>query len=132
MRRAALAAVGVLILLAGSSARAHHGYSTFFDPKERTITIEGDLQSLLYANPHVVMKIRAADSTVYTVTWQAALWVERQAGVTKSTFQVGDHLIVIGAPSRDPASHEVTMVREVRRPRDRWRWRSDTPFAQPS
>lgn len=129
MRRTVLAVVGAIIL-AGSSVPAHHGYSTFFDPKDRTVAVEGDLENLLYANPHVVMKIRA-DDAVYTVTWQAATWVERNAGVMKSTFQVGDHLIIIGAPSRDPASHEVTMVREVRRPRDRWTWRSDTPFAQP-
>lgn len=95
MRRIVFAAVGVLIL-AGSSARAHHGYATFFDPRDRPVAIEGDLENLLYANPHVVMKIRAADSTVYTVTWQAAMWAERNAGVTKSTFKVGDRLIVTG------------------------------------
>jgi hypothetical protein len=78
------------------------------------------------------MKIRAADSTIYTITWQARTWVERQAGVTKSTFQIGDHLIVIGSPSRDATSREVTLVREVRRPADQWIWRSTTEFAKPS
>jgi hypothetical protein len=126
-----LAIAGVL-LLAGSAPRAHHGYTTFHDPQDRTVAIEGSLESLLYANPHVVMKIRAADSQVYTITWQAATWVERNAGVTKATFNAGDQLIVIGAPSRDPGSPEVTMVQEVRRPRDQWSWRSTTPFAPPS
>jgi hypothetical protein len=90
------------------------------------------LVSLVYGNPHVVMKIRAADSSVYTVTWQAARWVERNAGVTASTFHVSDHLIVVGAPSHDAASHEVTLVREVQRPRDGWMWRSNDAFAKPS
>ena len=36
---------------------AHHGYKTFFDPKERTTAIEGTLEQLLYANPHVVMPL---------------------------------------------------------------------------
>ena len=132
MRRSARSIVTLIFLLCGVAARAHHGYATFFDPTERTVAIEGQLESLLYTNPHVVMKIRAANSTVYTVTWQAAAWVERNARVTKSTFTTGDHLIVIGAPSRDPASHEVTLVREVRRPRDQWSWRSTVPFAPPS
>src|SRR5688572_10337256 len=132
MRRTHLAVMIVVILTASVDARAHHGYATFFDPKDRTVAIEGALESLVYANPHIVMKIRAADSTVYTVTWQAATWAERNAGVSKSTFTVGDHLIIIGAPSRDPASRAVTLVREVRRPRDQWMWRSDVPFAQPS
>ena len=46
--------------------------------------------------------------------------------------KIGDHLMVIGAPSRDPASHDVTLVREVQRPRDGWSWRSNAPFVQPS
>ena len=131
MKRLVLAIAGVL-LLATSAPRAHHGYTTFYHPQDRTVAIEGNLESLLYANPHVVMKIRAANSEIYTVTWQAATWVERNAGVTKATFSVGDHLIVIGAPSRDPASRDVTMVQEVRRPLDQWSWRSSAPFAPPS
>ena len=123
--------VGVLIL-AATSVRAHHSYAGFFDPKERTVSIEGTLEDLLYANPHVVMKIRAVDSTVYTVTWQSSMWVKRQARVQKDTFKKGDHLVVVGAPSRDPESHEVTQVREVRRPSDQWTWRDPTAFAPPS
>ena len=124
-------AVGVLIL-AATSVRAHHSYAGFHDPKELTVSIEGTLEDLLYANPHVVMKIRASDSTVYAVTWQSSMWVKRQAGVLKDTFKIGDRLVVIGAPSRDPESREVTLVREVRRPRDQWSWRSTLPFAPPS
>jgi hypothetical protein len=132
MRRNILAAVAVVVVCANTGARAHHSYAGFFDPKERTVAVEGRLESLLFANPHVVMKIRAADSTLYTVTWQARTWVERQAAVTKSTFQIGDHLVVIGSPSRDANSREVTLVREVRRPSDQWIWRSTTEFAKPS
>ena len=132
MRRTAVAVVGALILAGGSAAYAHHGYANFYSPTERTVSIEGNLESLLYANPHVVMKIRAADSTVYTVAWQAVGWVERNAGVTKTTFKVGDHLIVTGSPARDPASREVTLLREVRRPRDGWNWRSNSLFVPPS
>jgi hypothetical protein len=131
MRHTLLTMLAAMALV-GTSVEAHHSYAGFFPPTERTVTIEGNLESVLYANPHVVLKIRAADATVYTVTWQAAMWVERRAGVTKSTFSVGDYLIVTGAPSRDPQSHEVTQVREVRRPRDSWSWRDDTPFAPPS
>jgi len=131
MRRWVLAIVGVVVL-AGTLAHAHHGYAAFYPPTERTVAIEGDLESLVYANPHVVMKVRAADSTLYTAIWQAPGWVQRAAGVTGATFQAGDHLVITGSPARDPASHDVTMLREVRRPRDGWMWRSTTPFAPPS
>lgn len=126
-----VAAVGIVIL-ASASLPAHHSYAGFFDPQERTVSIEGTLEHILYANPHVVLKIRAADRTVYTVTWQSSMWVKRQARVMKDTFKVGDHLVVIGAPAHDPESREVTLVREVRRPRDEWSWRSEMPFAPPS
>jgi hypothetical protein len=132
MKRILVAVLGAIVLAGTSVVWAHHGYATFFKPTDRTVAIEGDLENLLYANPHVVMEIRAADSTIYTVTWQASRWVERNAGVTRTTFKVGDHLIITAAPSRDPASHEVTQVREVRRPRDGWMWRSTTPFRPPS
>jgi hypothetical protein len=132
MRSTAVLCVVAALLVASATASAHHGYGGFFDPKDRTVAVEGDLVSLVYGNPHVIMKIRAADAGVYTVTWQAARWVERNAGVTASTFHVGDHLIVVGAPSHDAASHEVTRVREVQRPRDGWMWRSNDAFAKPS
>ena len=132
MKRILVAALSAIVLAGNSVAWAHHGYATFFNPADRTVAIEGDLENLLYANPHVVMKIRAADSTIYSVTWQASRWVARNAGVTKSTFKVGDHLIITAAPSRDPASREVTQLREVRRPRDGWMWRSTSPFRPPS
>jgi hypothetical protein len=124
-------AVGIL-LLAATSLRAHHSYAGFFDPRERTVSVAGTLENILYANPHVVMKIRAADSTVYTVTWQSAMWVKRQARVQKDTFKPGDQLLIVGAPSRDPESHEVTQVREVRRASDQWSWRHTIAFAPPS
>jgi hypothetical protein len=98
----------------------------------RTATVEGALEELRYANPHVVMMIRGADSTLYAVTWQSAFWVHQFAHVTPATFNVGDYLVVTAAPSRDPSSHELARVREVRRPRDGWTWRDSQPFAEPS
>ena len=132
MRRPVPAVAIFVFLAADVTILAHHGYAGFFDPSERTVAVEGTVEGLVYANPHVVMTIRVADSTLYTVTWQAAIWLERNAGVSKSTFREGDRLIIVGAPSRDPASRDVTLVREVRRPRDGWRWRSSVPFAPPS
>ena len=63
MKRILAAALGTAILAGNSVAWAHHGYATFFSPMDRTVAIEGDLESLLYANPHVVMKIRSVQQT---------------------------------------------------------------------
>jgi Family of unknown function (DUF6152) len=128
MKHTVLAILGALVL-ASHAAQAHHGYAGFF--LDRTVVVEGDIEDLLYANPHVVMKIRAADSTLYTVAWQGRWWVEAYAGVKKTTFTVGDQVIMSAAPSRDPASHELAVVREVRRPRDGWHWKTQSPFPPP-
>jgi hypothetical protein len=126
MRRATILAIVGSLVLAGSSVRAHHGYANFF--LDQTLTVEGGLESIRYANPHVVLQIRTADSRLYTATWGPVHQVER-AGVTKTTLKIGDHVIVSGAPPRDPASHELMPVWEVRRPRDGWKWQGSGPRA---
>jgi uncharacterized protein DUF6152 len=117
MRRM-LPAVILTLVLTGSSARAHHSYPNFL--LDQKASVEGEIEELRYANPHVVLKIRTAEGVVYTAEWQAASWLEYHAHVTLTTFRVGDHVIVSGAPSRDPASHALVRLKEVRRPRDGW------------
>ena len=118
MKRTALAVVGVIVL-AGGSARAHHGYADFY--LNQTVSVEGDIEDIRFVNPHVVLKVRAANSTVYTATWQGPYRLARK-GVTSTTLKVGDHIVVSGCPPRDPTSHELMPLRAVRRPRDGWSW----------
>jgi len=54
------------------------------------------------------------------------------AKATRNTFHIGDKLVVIGAPARNESSTEIALVREVRRPRDGWQWRSGLSFASPA
>ena len=124
MNRRFLIAIAAL-LLGGVTIRAHHGYADFF--LDQRVTIEGDIDDLQYANPHLVFRIRTSDSTVYTVTWLAASQLEYRAHLTRTTFQVGDHLIVSGAPNRNPAVHEISAVKEVLRPSDGWHWGVSQP-----
>jgi hypothetical protein len=113
-----LPAVIVILFLAGIPARAHHSYPAFL--LQQKVSVEGQIEELRYANPHVVLKIRTAEGVVYSAEWQAASWLQYHAHVTLTTLRVGDHVIVVGAPSRDPASHELVRLKEVHRPRDGW------------
>ena len=108
----------VLVVLAGSSAHAHHSHSGFL--LDQKVSVEGALEQLTYANPHVLLRIRTAEGVLYTAEWQAASWLQYHAHVTLTTLRVGDRVVVIGSPSRDPASHELVQLKEVRRPRDGW------------
>jgi hypothetical protein len=116
-----LPAVAAILLLAGIPAQAHHFPAGFrLDQKQ---TVEGRLEEIKYANPHVVLFIRTADGTLYSAEWQAASWLQFRAHVMLTTLRVGDELVVTGAPSREPESHELVRLREVRRPRDGWTYK---------
>jgi len=116
-----LPVVTAILLLAGISAQAHHFPAGFQLDQKRTV--EGRLVEIKYTNPHVVLFIRTADGTLYSAEWQAASWLRFRAHVMLTTLRVGDELVVTGAPSREPESHELVRLREVRRPRDGWTYK---------
>ncbi len=120
MRRSFPAIIGILVL-AGTSVRAHHTHPDFL--LDQTARVEGTLEELKYANPHVLLKIRTAEGVVYSAEWQAASWLQFHAHVTLTTLRVGDLLVVSGAPARDPAARELVRLKEVRRLRDGWTYR---------
>jgi hypothetical protein len=122
MRRMLIAVLSLLVLGTRSSD-AHHGYADYVT--ERRITVEGVLEEIQFTNPHVIMRLRTADSTMYICIWQSALWVGQVANVTASTFRIGDQLVINGAPSRSANLKELASLREVRRPRDEWVWRAN-------
>src|SRR4029077_19160784 len=109
-------------ILSGGSALAHHSYNDFFT--DRTVSVEGEVVRILLATPHVVLQIQAPDAT-YTATWGGAGQLGGQ-GVNRNTLKAGDHIIITGSPSRDSARHEISLLKDVRRPSDGWSW-SSTP-----
>ena len=139
MRRELFVLLGC-VLLAGTSATAHHSHPAFL--LDQVVSIEGDLVELKFANPHVLMKVRTAEGTVYTAEWQGKSWFENRdwesqhtdkrydkrcfVSVTPQTLKIDDHVVVTGSPHRDPNMFELVVLEEVRRPRDGWRWRSQT------
>ena len=118
-RTLAVAVAAFFVVSATTAVRAHHSYANF--DLDRTVTVEGRIDDILFANPHVVMKLRAGDGTVYTVTWNAAQQLSRQ-GVSPTHLKVGDSVGVTGSPSTK--SPEVSKIVEVTRPADGWTWRS--------
>ena len=115
-RLIALTCAGVL--LAAASLGAHHSYAAF--DREHPVSVEGDIDNLLFANPHVVVSLRTADGD-YKVEWGALNQMVRW-NITRDTLRVGDHVIVTAAPTHDPADRRLSIVREIRRPADGWRW----------
>ena len=135
MKRTALAVIGVMVL-AGISTSAHHSHPNFV--LDQNVAIEGDIESVQFKNPHVLIKLRTAAGTIYTAEWQGASWFKNRetenrltdkrydnwsyTAVTSNTLKVGDHIVVVGCPARDPALHELVVLKEVRLARNGWIW----------
>ena len=118
MKRTIVVLVGVVLLVGSVGLRAHHSYAQFSDD---IVSIEGTLEKMMFANPHVVLTIRARDASVYTAVWVAAFTLENR-GMKSTDLKVGDVIVVSGTPARDPAVHEISRLSEVRRVNDGWHW----------
>jgi hypothetical protein len=122
MTRTFIAATLATLIGAGQAA-AHHSYGAYYE--NETVSIEGTVQAIRFANPHVVVTLRTDASEIYTLEWQNLIQL-RHGNVGPDTLKAGDRVIVIGSPPRDPSSHTITLLREIRRPADGWRWRRTT------
>ena len=109
--------------LFGTSVYAHHSYGAYFE--NETVTIEGTIESIRFANPHVTFELRTDTGDVYTAEWQNLIQL-RHGNVGPDTLKAGDRVVVIASPPRDTSSHKITLLREVRRPSDGWLWRRTT------
>ena len=116
-------AVSLLALAVAAPAYAHHSFAATYREKD-SVTIEGELVQLDFRNPHsfVHLDVKEKDGTVvrYAVEWGGVGQLGQQ-GVTRDTLRVGDHVIITGAPGRNPADHRVRMV-TLKRPSDGFTW----------
>jgi len=116
-----VAAVGL-----GTSLAAHHSVATTYRVDER-VTIEGELVTLVYRNPHSYLHVMAPDRQ-----HQQRLWaIESSSGqqlrekLSAASLVPGDRVIVTGDPGRDEGTWRMRL-RTIVRPRDGWRW-TDNP-----
>lgn len=110
-------------LLTGAAAYAHHSFGATYNSKEQ-IKVEGKLVQFVFRNPHSFVYVEAPGERGTTQRW-AIEWSGAAAlggqGVTRETLRVGDHVIVIGRPSRSPGEYRVQML-SLKRPADGLTW----------
>ena len=93
-----------LVLISGvsaPSAHAHHSISGMYNTGEE-ITIEGIVAELRFLNPHPFLIVTVGDADSAT-QWLLEMDNRRELsriGMTSETLRPGDHVIVIGNPSR--------------------------------
>ena len=100
-------------------AYAHHSFGAFYSEQE-TITLDGTVSAFLYRNPHSFVDVETVDQHGNVTMW-AAEWFGSgrlsRIGVMPETFKTGDHVIITGAPGRNPNEHRVHL-KTIFRPSD--------------
>jgi hypothetical protein len=117
MKRIVLISIIVSLVTAGS-ALGHHGYNEY--DRNSAVTLEGTLQRVLWVNPHVVLTLETQNGD-YAVEWGAVSQLSRQ-GISAVPMKAGDHLVITGSINRNPEKRILTLLREINRPADGWRW----------
>jgi len=116
------AAAAIAACLGLSQVQAHHSYAQF--DHCQIVALEGEINYVEWVNPHIVISLRTKDVNAYRVEWFALGQLER-AGIAPETLKAGDHVVITGRAWRDPAFKLLSLLSEVRRPRDGWTWASE-------
>lgn len=94
--------VVIAVLLATTSALAHHSNSAF-DP-ETVVVLKGTVTQWLWTNPHVWIFLSVDDGQGGKTEWEIEgrpPGVLARSGWSRNTFQVGDTITVDFSPAKD-------------------------------
>ena len=122
-----VAVIVATAFLISAAAYAHHSFAgTYIEGK--LVKLEGDVVEFNIRNPHSFIVIEVTEKDGKKVKWGGewgGVTQLSQGGVTRFTLEVGDHLIIEGAPPRDTLDKKV-LVRKVWRPatdkKEAWEW----------
>jgi len=116
--------IAAAVLLSGIQLFAHHSFAaTYFEDKQQTI--EGDLVQFMFRNPHSYIQVENKNEKGEIVRW-AIEWggggqLGRQ-GVSRDTLKVGDHVVIVGNPGRNPEDHRLRLLRMKRTNGEPFTW----------
>jgi hypothetical protein len=126
MQRNALIVLIAAGLLWGAAASAHHSFAGTYIEHQLT-KIEGKIVEFNIRNPHSFILIEVMEDgkpVRWGGEWGGVTQLS-QGGVTRFTLEVGDYLVIEGAPPRDTLDKKV-LIRKVWRPatdkKPAWEW----------
>ncbi len=115
--------VVVGLMLTAIPAVAHHSHSATYDERSR-ITLEGTVVQVLVRNPHSWIHVEAkgedGEMHRWAGEWGSAAQLLR-GGVSGKSFKIGDKVVVVGNPGRNPKDFRFAVV-NITRPSDGWSW----------
>ena len=127
---------GLLLIVSTLSVSAHHSHPLFYD-QCNSVTIRGQVENVLWKNPHVWLDLKMGDGTTYHAEWTSLEGVTRNGGLSaaQGALAAGANVVVTGNPARDPArirasfpsfkddpDPKIVDVTQIRRTDDSWSW----------
>jgi hypothetical protein len=103
-------------------AQAHHSFEATY-LADKTVVLDGVLSQFLFSNPHSLVQIDTEESG-HTVRWYvewSSAGVLRRSGITQNTLRPGDHVTIVGNPSRHLEDHRARLI-SIKRLPDGWKW----------
>lgn len=116
----------LLMVLAASTAGAHHSLTTVYD-NTRRVSMSAVVVEFQFVHPHPYLTVDG-DVGGATARWRLDLDNRAEletAGMDARTFRPGDRLTAVGAPGRQQPL--ILYVRELERPADGLRYEQFTP-----
>ena len=120
----------VMTALMSGAVSAHHSFAGTY-VEGQLMRLEGTVVEFNVRNPHSFILLEVKDKDGKTTKWGGewgSVTQLSQGGVDRFTLEVGDHLIIEGAPPRDTADHKI-LVRKVSRPatdkKQAWEWQGN-------
>ena len=115
MKFTLFALTAYIFLLHSTTSFSHHGRSNFL--YDDTVSVEGEVTYFRWKYPHVYMEIQATKENNENKTWlieggtPTAL---KKMGWKEDSIEVGDNVVVVGNPNRDPEKTHLLLDHIVR------------------
>jgi hypothetical protein len=96
------ACVAIILLLAASSALAHHSFAMF--DQSKTITLEGAVKDFRWTNPHVFIQLLVRNESGIDEEWSIEMTSPEhlaRAGWRPGTLKPGDEVTLSIHPMRE-------------------------------
>lgn len=119
MRNTIIVTIAALAACA-CSLFAHHSYADY--DRNIQVSLEGDVKSVQWVNPHITIQLETKDKGDYSVEFNAPSFMQRSRIDRSAFIKAGDRVIIKGSVNRNPEKKILTLVREIYRPSDGWEW----------
>jgi hypothetical protein len=115
--------LALVTVLAAATVYAHHSFAATYEVSKE-VTVDGKIVQFVYRNPHSFVHVEAPDASGVIQRW-AVEWAGTSqlatAGVKRDSLKIGDHVVIVGRPSRVPGEYRMLMV-SLTRPSDGFTW----------